>query len=183
MPSPYVVQVNISMGGVPKFSVSEARVTFDGLIGDDWSNKKHHGIPGQAACLFSVELIEELRAEGYQLFPGALGENFSTCGLDHHRMRIGDVRTIGGQVETRITKTRTPCRTYAVYGEGIIRATYDAAVKRGDVSRARWGRSGFYAEVLHEGIVRPGDAIIRRPGTTRDHRLHTFTSNNPADSA
>jgi MOSC domain-containing protein YiiM len=157
---PHIVQVNISRGGVPKNPVPSARVTAARLEGDHWNDSKHHGLPGQAVCLFSVEMIRQLVAEGYPLFPGALGENFTTAGIDFRLVRIGQVYRAGQEVEIRITKVRQPCRTIQVYGEGIIRATYDAQVKAGIVDSPKWGRSGFYAEVLHEGIVHPGDPVL-----------------------
>lgn len=160
MVSPRVVQVNVSRGGVPKLPVSEARVTFTRLQGDDWNDRKHHGLPGQAVCLFSVELIRELRAEGFPLFPGAMGENLTTEGLEYRKVRPGDVFRVGTEVELRITKIRQPCRTITVYGEGIMKATYDHEVRRGNVETPKWGRSGWYAEVLKEGTVRPGDGIV-----------------------
>lgn len=154
-----IIQVNISRGGVPKLPVGQARVFFDRLEGDDWNDRKHHGLSGQAVCLFSVELIAELKTEGYPLFPGALGENLTTEGIDYRRVRLGDRFRVGTEVEIRITKIRQPCRTITVYGNGIIRATFDAEVKAGNTSSFKWGRSGYYAEVLKEGIARPGDTI------------------------
>lgn len=158
-----VVQVNVSRGGVPKLPVPEAYVHSDRLEGDDWNDRKHHGLPGQALCLYSVELIEELKTEGFPLFPGAMGENLTTEGLDYRRVRLGQTFRVGPEVEIRITKIRRPCRTIAVYGEGIQRATFDAAVKAGETASPKWGRSGFYAEVLKEGVVRPGDPIVELP--------------------
>jgi MOSC domain-containing protein YiiM len=156
---PHIVQVNISPGGVPKRPVPEGYVTFSRVKGDDWNDKRHHGFRDQALCLFSIELIEELNAEGFPLFPGALGENLTTEGINYRKVRLGDVWLVGGQVSLRITKVRTPCRTITVYGNGIIRDLYDLDVKRGNVYTQKWGRSGYYAEVIHEGIVRPGDNI------------------------
>jgi MOSC domain-containing protein YiiM len=156
---PRIVQINTSAGGVPKKPVAEARVTFSRVTGDDWNDKKHHGLPGQALCLFSMELIEELKAEGFPLFPGAIGENFTTEGLDFRLLRPGELFRVGEHVEIRITKIRVPCRTITVYGEGIMRATYDQRVREGDTGSPLWGRSGFYAEVLREGVVRPGDKL------------------------
>lgn len=163
MPSPRILQVNISSGGIPKHPVSSARITFTRVEGDDWANRKVHGLPGQAVCLFSSELIEELKTEGFPLFPGALGENLTTEGLDFRRIRLGDVFRVGPQAEIRVTRIRVPCRTITVYGAGIREATYDAEVKQGNVAAPKWGRSGFYAEVLREGIVRPGDLLVPGP--------------------
>ncbi len=129
------------------------------MEGDDWNDKKYHGWRDQAICLYSTELIEELKAEGYPLFPGALGENFTTRGIDFRAVRLGQVYRVGDGVEMRITKIRKPCQTITVYGKGIIAVLYDLDVKRGNVQTPKWGRSGYYAEVLREGIVRPGDPI------------------------
>jgi MOSC domain-containing protein YiiM len=159
----YLVQVNVSRGGVPKLPVPEARVHTDRVAGDDWHDRKHHGLPGQAVCLFSVELIEELTREGFPLFPGAMGENLTTEGLDYRKVRLGQTFRVGEEVEIRITKVRQPCKTIALYGEGIQKATFDAEVKAGETSSPKWGRSGFYAEVLKEGVVRPGDPIVELP--------------------
>ena len=160
MPTPRIVQVNISQGGVPKKPVPSARVTLTRVEGDDWNDKISHGLADQNVCLFSLELIEELKAEGFPLFPGALGENLTTEGLDYRKVRLGEIYRIGDDVELRITKIRVPCSTIAVYGEGIIAATYDLDVKRGNVETPKWGRSGYYAKVLKEGIVKPDDPII-----------------------
>jgi len=162
-PLPHIVQVNISPGGVPKRPVPEGHVTFSSVKGDDRNDKKHHGFRDQALCLFSIELIEDLNAEGFPLFPGALGENLTTEGIDYRKVRLGDVWHVGGQVSLRITKVRVPCRTITVYGNGIVRALYDLDVKQGNVYTQKWRRSGYYAEVLHEGIVRPGDNITIQP--------------------
>ncbi len=164
---PRVIHINTSQGGIPKGPIQEAHVTQARIEGDDWNDKKHHGFRDQAICLYSLELIEELKAEGYPLFPGALGENFTTEGIDYRKVRIGDVWDIGDQVSIRITKARIPCRTISVYGEGIIRALYDLDVKRGNVYATKWGRSGYYAEVLRGGTICPGDGItVRTMGTT-----------------
>ena len=68
---------------MPKYAVPEGRVTLTRVAGDDWNDKKFHGLPGQAICLYSLELIAELTREGFPIFPGALGENFTTEGLEY----------------------------------------------------------------------------------------------------
>jgi len=160
MTTPRIVQINISKGGVPKRPISQALVTRSRIHGDDWNDTKHHGIPGQALCLFSLEVIEDLVRLGYPLFPGALGENLTTEHLDYRSVRPGQTYRLGNDVRIRITKVRQPCRTIAVYGASLLRELYDVEVKRGNVDTARWGRSGFYAEVLREGTILPGDPII-----------------------
>lgn len=169
-------QINLSKGGVPKLPVPEAQLTKDRVIGDDWDWSRYkiqvngkpggHGGKDQAVCLFSFENIVKLREQGYPVFPGALGENFTTEGLDYRQIRIGDIYQVGSEVQIQITKPRQPCGTIrTVYspqagrGQGLEAAMWDARVKRGDVSSQLWGMSGFYARVLIEGKVSKNDLI------------------------
>src|SRR6202171_3457015 len=153
-----ILQINISPGGVPKRAIDEATVTPAGIIGDSWSPPDIHGRPWKLLLLIAAESIEELIALGFPLFFGALGENLTTRGLDRRQMRFGQRYRIG-DVLIELTKMRAPCSTLDVYGPGIHRAVYDAQVKAGDASSPRWGLSGFYAAVLHGGVIRPGDRI------------------------
>ena len=112
----------------------------------------------KALLLITSEGIDELVAQGYPLFPGALGENLTTVGLDRRQLRAGQ-RFLAGQVFLELTKRRAPCATLDVYGRGIQRAIFDPQVKAGDPSSPRWGLSGFYARVLQSGTIRQNDII------------------------
>jgi len=65
-----VHQISISQGGVPKRPVPSATVTETGVEGDRHRNPRLHGGPQRAVCLFSLEVIERLRAEGHPIAPG-----------------------------------------------------------------------------------------------------------------
>ena len=97
---------------------------------------------------------------GFPLYPGALGENVTTLGIDRRDLRLGQKWRIGEAV-IELTRIRTPCRTIEVYGQGIGAAVYDLNVKAGDSSSPRWGLSGFYAAVLEPGVIRVGDEVSR----------------------
>jgi MOSC domain-containing protein YiiM len=157
-----VIQVNVSPGGVPKLPLLEGRLSVDGFEGDSWRHPKFHGGPMQAVLLVSMEILDTLKAMGFRVFAGALGENLTTEGLRFEDLRLGD-RLRAGDARIEITKVRTPCDTLSVYGEGIQREIYDARVKQGDFLSPRWGWSGFYAKVLQPGIVRPNDIISVEP--------------------
>jgi len=101
---------------------------------------------------------DELIAQGFSLFPGALGKNLTTRGLDRRELRIGQ-RFRVGEAEIELTQIRTTCATLDVYGSGIQAAIYDARVQAGDPESLRWGASGFYASVVQPGTVRIGDPI------------------------
>jgi MOSC domain-containing protein YiiM len=153
-----ILQINISPGGIPKRPIPEAQVTPEGIRGDSWAHPQIHGGPNQALLLITSEGIGELIAQGYPVFPGALGENLTTIGLDRRQMRIGQ-RYRAGVVLLEITKMRSPCATLNIYGPSIKQAVYDAKVNSGDPSSPRWGLAGFYARVLWSGSIRAKDII------------------------
>jgi len=155
---PTIVQVSASRGGVPKRAIPVGRITVNGVEGDSWAHPEIHGGPFQAVLLLAEEALDALRLAGFPVFPGALGENLTTRGIDPHAWRAGQVWRVGSAL-LELTKIRTPCSTIKIYGEAIGRAVYDAQVNAGDHTSALWGYSGFYARVLREGVVRGGDAI------------------------
>ena len=141
-----VVQVNISPGGLPKRPVAEARATPIGIVGDACAHPAIHGGVRKAVLLVAEESIRELTARGYPLYPGALGENITTRGLDPFQLRAGQRLRIGGEVEIELTTPRTPCRSLDVYGPSLKQAIEGP-------------RAGFYAAVLRSGLIHPGDII------------------------
>ncbi len=154
----WVVQIAISRGGIPKRAITESVVTPLGLEGDVCAHPQIHGGPLQAVLLVTAEAVEELIARGYRLFFGALGENFTTRGLDRRALRAGQQFRVGGAV-IQLTKPRAPCSTLDVYGTTIQREIYDQGVKAGDAASTHWGMSGFYAGVVQPGPVTVGDTI------------------------
>jgi MOSC domain-containing protein YiiM len=152
-----VVQVSVSQGGIPKRAIPLAELTEAGIVGDAW-RFPFHGGRRQAILLVTIEGIDELISQGFPLFPGALGENVTTRGLDRRQLRIGQ-RLRAGDAEIELTRLRVPCATLDVYGPGSQAAIYDARVQDGDPESERWGLSGFYASVVRPGTVRAGDPI------------------------
>ncbi|HLE47153.1 MAG TPA: MOSC domain-containing protein [Candidatus Thermoplasmatota archaeon] len=146
-----VVQINRSGGGVPKLPLEAARISVSGVEGDRQADKRYHGGPLQALCLFANEQVRRLASEGFPVVPGSLGENLTTEGLPYWSVRIGDVYRAGEQVRFQITKPRVPCTTIQVYGEKIIKRLWGQDVP--------WGESGFYARVVSPGAVRQGDPL------------------------
>jgi MOSC domain-containing protein YiiM len=166
-----IVQVNISVGGLPKHAVSEGLISHLGIEGDAHAHPTIHGGPRKAVLLIAAEVVDRLAARGYPLYYGALGENLTTRGIPIHDLRIGDVLRAGAAL-LEITQPRGPCTALDAYGEGLKGEVYDAQVKALDPSSTRWGMSGFYARVLEEGVVRPNDSISllsASPGAQPQH--------------
>ena len=147
---PRVASLNRSGGGVPKVPVPEARVTRDGLEGDRQRNLKHHGGPARALCLYSLERIEALRAEGHPIVPGTVGENVTIEGLEWSLVVPG-ARMRLGNVIAEITAYTVPCRTirHAFRDRRSDRIAHDFYP----------GWSRVYARVLREGVMRVGDDV------------------------
>jgi MOSC domain-containing protein YiiM len=153
-----IVQVNISLGGLPKRAIPEGYVHTLGIEGDRHAHAEIHGGERKAILLIASEVIDGLAARGYPLFYGALGENLTTRGIDVRDIRIGDQIRAGGAL-LEITQPRGPCSALDVYGDSLKYEVYDQRVKGRDHTSPRWGMSGFYASVLSPGPVGPGDII------------------------
>ena len=146
-----VASLNVSDGGVPKRAVESAQVTRDGVRGDRQRNLKYHGGRERALCIWSLERIEALRAEGHPVSPGSTGENVTIAGVEWAALAPG-VRLRIGPVLAEVTDYTRPCRT-------IARSFLGG--RSGRVSqKTHPGWSRVYARVLEEGRVAVGDAVI-----------------------
>lgn len=120
------------------------------LAGDGQGDPKNHGGQYQAVYCYPHEhyayWASELWREDFAF--GQFGENFTTLGLLEYAVCIGDIFRIG-EALIQVTQPRVPC--------------YKLANKLGipgfDRTFLRANRSGFYAQVLEEGVVQAGDSI------------------------
>jgi MOSC domain-containing protein YiiM len=151
-PYPHVCQINVSDGGVPKRPVLEAVITKAGVEGDRQQNLKVHGGPDRAVCLYSLELIERLQDEGHSIEAGSSGENLTLAGLEWEKLTLGDRLHVGPEVQLEIVSYTSPCDKNA-------RWFRDRDFKRVS-QKVNPGWSRFYARVLREGMVRPGDEVV-----------------------
>ena len=148
--SAFITSLQRSNGGVPKLPIDRGRVTIDGLEGDWQKNRKHHGGPERALCLYSQELIDQLALEGHPIFPGAVGENVTISGLDWRLMQPG-IRIAVGEVIAVITAFTVPCST--------IRGAFsdERSVRISEKLFPGWSR--VYARVEKEGELAVGDEV------------------------
>lgn len=138
-------------GGVPKHAVPRARITTQGVQGDRQRNLEFHGGPDRAVCLYSLERITELQAEGHPIVPGSTGENLTIAGLDWDTIVPGTRLRVGEEVELEILSYTAPCNN-------IAPSFADRQSKRiSQKLHAGWSR--LYARVLREGEVRVGNAM------------------------
>lgn len=144
-------QISVSGGGVPKLAVPRAEVRRNGIVGDEQNNNVSHGGPERAVCLFSLEVIERLRAEGHPIVPGAAGENLTLSGLDWPRLAPGTRLRFDGGVELEVTSFTGPCKKIS------------AAFAGGEFIRIRQemhpGDSRVCARVIAEGELTTGEGL------------------------
>lgn len=159
MMSGTVVQVSMGPGGVPNYPVASAHVTETGLEGDRFRFPDLHGVPGQAVLILTEAALEELKADGFPLFAGAMGENLTVRGIGRGEIKPGQRWRVGGEVVLETTRRRSPCKTLDVYGELLRGRIYDEMAKRNDPASPVWGLSGVYARVIAGGHVKPGDTM------------------------
>jgi MOSC domain-containing protein YiiM len=153
---PRVHQISVSNGGVPKHPVSEARITTLGMEGDRQRNPDIHGGVDRAICVFSLEVIKALQAEGHSIAPGSTGENLTLAGLDWFALKPGD-RIRVGSVRLEFVSYTAPC---VHNGRWFLQENFSR------ISRKKWpGWSRLYARVLTEGVIRTGDPVVQEPAS------------------
>lgn len=141
-----LAQLNVSGGGMPKRPIVEGKVTREGVEGDWQKNRKYHGGPNRAVCIYSEELYAWLREEGVDVRNGDIGENFTTRGINLQNLAKGTRLRVGADCVIEITDVRVPCKQLKKWSDGLPEMIV--------------GRSGWVAKVVNEGVVRAGDRVV-----------------------
>lgn len=110
--------------------------------------------------LIHGELHEELAAQGFQLFPGLMGENITTQGLDLLGLSEGARLRLGDTAVVEVTGLRNPCTQLDNLQPGLMAACLDRGPEGEPVRKA-----GVMGVVLEGGEVRAGDPIVVEPPT------------------
>lgn len=104
--------------------------------------------------LIHSELLDELRAQNFDLAPGDLGENITTRGIDLLALPAGTRLRLGDTAMVEVTGLRNPCVQIENFRPGLLKATLGRDENDGIVRKA-----GVMSIVLNGGDVRPGDPI------------------------
>lgn len=146
-----IFQISVSRGGVPKRRVEEAVVTARGINGDWQRDQRADGSPEQAVCLFAIEQIALLRAEGHRVFAGSTGENVTTEGVDWDEVTPGTRIVLGSSVVLEVTDYASPCWKNAQW---FINGNFQRISQD-----THPGSSRAYARVVQGGAIREGDVV------------------------
>jgi hypothetical protein len=104
--------------------------------------------------LIHAELHDELRASGFSVRAGEMGENITTRGVDLLRLPVGTRLHLGAEAVVEITGLRNPCAQLERLQPGLLAAVLDHDAQ-GHLIR----KAGIMGIVLSGGEVRPADPI------------------------
>ncbi|HEX5871087.1 MAG TPA: MOSC domain-containing protein [Longimicrobium sp.] len=104
--------------------------------------------------LIHAELHDELRAAGFDVSAGEMGENITTRGLDLLGLPEGARLHVGDSAVVQVTGLRNPCVQIDRFQPGLMAACLGRAADGTLVRKA-----GIMSVVLAGGDVRPGDPV------------------------
>lgn len=104
--------------------------------------------------LIHAELHDELRARGFDVSPGQMGENITTRGIDLISLPKGTRLNLGREAVVEVTGLRDPCEQLDDFQDGLLKA---CVAKDADGKIIR--KAGVMSIVLVGGEVFPNDRI------------------------
>ncbi|HEX2545305.1 MAG TPA: MOSC domain-containing protein [Ramlibacter sp.] len=105
--------------------------------------------------LLHAELFDELVQRDFAVFPGDLGENVTTRGIDLLALPTGAILQLGAAARVEITGLRNPCSQIDRFQRGLTAAVLDRD-EAGELVR----KAGVMAVVRAGGEVKAGDTIL-----------------------
>jgi len=105
--------------------------------------------------LIHAELFDDLAAQGFQVTPGALGENITTRDVDLLGLPAGALLCLGDSAVVEVTGLRNPCTQLDGLAPGLMQACLGRGPDGEPVRKA-----GVMGVVISGGAVRSGDAIV-----------------------
>ncbi|MEM9516941.1 MAG: MOSC domain-containing protein [Actinomycetota bacterium] len=116
--------------------------------------------------LIHSELFESVRAAGFDVGPGDLGENITTRNVDLLALPVGSILAIGPDVVLSVTGLRNPCAQIDSFRPGLL-----SQVVVRDPAGALVRLAGVMSVVIRGGTVRRGDDISVALPPTPHHQL------------
>ena len=104
--------------------------------------------------LIASELLDEINGLGFDVAPGAMGENITTTGIDLIELPRGTVLALGDTVRLQVTGLRNPCVQIERFRPGLLPHMIG---RRNDGTALL--RTGIMTVVLAGGTVRAGEPI------------------------
>ena len=113
-----------------------------GLIDDAHADSCSH----RQVSLLSIESINKMRSQGFDINPGDFAENLTTEGMDLLSLPIGTLLSIGKEIILELTQIGKECHA----GCAIYR----------QIGKCIMPKEGVFAKVISGGSVKSGDKVI-----------------------
>ncbi|NED11457.1 MOSC domain-containing protein [Streptomyces sp. SID9124] len=104
--------------------------------------------------LIHEELFDEVRAAGFEVAPGELGENVTTRGIDLLALPVGTRLHLGDEAVVEVTGLRNPCLQIDDFRAGLLKQVVGRD-EVGNIVR----KAGIMSVVVTGGVVGPGDRV------------------------
>jgi hypothetical protein len=104
--------------------------------------------------LIHRELFDELKAEGFDIQPGLIGENITTEGIELLNLPTNTILHLGESAQLKVTGLREPCKQLNGIRQGLLKAVISKD-NEGNIFR----KTGVMSVVLKGGKVHKTDTI------------------------
>lgn len=104
--------------------------------------------------LIPAELFDDLRAAGFTVAAGELGENVTTSGLRLRTLPLGARLHLGDDAIVEVTGLRSPCSLINGYQRGLMKTLIGT-----DAAGTLVRKAGIMGIVVEGGMVLPGDTV------------------------
>ena len=104
--------------------------------------------------LLPAELLDELNGLGFEVMPGALGENVTTRGLDLINLPRDSIIALGDEVRLRVEGLRNPCSQIEDFMQGLLPHMFGK-----DAQGEMFRKTGIMTTVFQGGVVEAGAVI------------------------
>ena len=133
--------------GLPKHPQTTGYIDEGGVAGDynKFRATKKNNTLERAILLYTVEMIEELKKEGWNIKQGHLGENILLKGIPYSKFKPGLKLTIN-DVIIEITILCVPCKSLEV-----LPCVGNLRIK--EFIKTIKGRRGWFGKVLKPGTI------------------------------
>ena len=136
---------------VPGFAVAA------GGCGEDFNHYRTTqlgGTPDRAVSILTTDVLAQLRAEGWPVGVGDLGENLFVDGMAYGTFAVGRRFAVGTAAIVEVTEAVAPCAYLCALP--YLRPRWRCT----DFIRTLDRRRGWYAKVLTPGPVAVGDPVV-----------------------
>lgn len=139
--------------GLPKIAIGEVYINEIGVEGDynNFRMERKKGTKKRAVLIHTVEMLNQLKKEGWPIKWGDLGENILLRGINYEKIKLNMKFEIG-EIILEVAEICNPCNNLA-------ELEYVGKENVKEFILSLKSRRGWYCEVVKDGTVKKGDKV------------------------